>query len=454
MRRMSAPLTLATLAILLSCSKKSSSPPTAPVLNPGCSLSTTTLSFGTVTVGSNADRSFTLTNTGGGTLSGTVTESSAEFAIMGPAGYSLGSGQAATLTVRFSPANAGAKACTLSTGSALCGNVFASGTGLSATPVCFVQTATLDFGTLDYGVTAYRTIAIQNTGGGTLKGSISGATVDFSFLDDPTFSLGAGQWANINLQFSPSSGGAQACTLRVDPPGCSSIVCRGVGSLPTSGDCQVRVTSAAVDFGEVSIGTTAERAFTLKNFDNTYSAHVTVYEICPEFELTGSASFDLSPGVSSLGYVRFMPTRSGPQTCAIPVSCMMIGPATNGGIRDYVICTGTGVGGSPQCQISTTNLSVGTLHSGQIKDTTFTISNAGTGTLSGFIRFLDSNPPPFSIVGPTTYSLGAGQSQSFATRFAAPAVPAGHAYSYARLIDPGTACANVGLVTVQGTALP
>jgi carbon monoxide dehydrogenase subunit G len=132
----------------------------------------------------------------------------------------------------------------------------------------------------------------------------------------------------------------------------------------------------------------------------------------------------------------------------------MDGTGTNGGIRDYVVCTGVGVGGTPACQVSTTNLFVGTLHSGQVKDTTFTLTNAGSGTMSGSIRFIDLSPPPMSIVGSITYSLGAAQSQSFTMRFTAPTVPAGHTVSYARQIDLGSPCEGLGYLTVQGVAIP
>lgn len=447
-------LGLVALVILWSCSKKSSVTPTAPTPDPACSLSATSITFGTVSIGSSADRSFSLSNTGGGTLSGTVTKSSgADFSLIGTTAYSLGGGQSASFTLRFSPASAGAKACTLSTGSS-CSSVVATGTGQSAAPVCNVQTTLLDFGTLDYGTTAIRTIAIQNSGGGTLSGSVSGAGVDFHFLDPTSFNLTAGQWANINLQFSPSSGGAQACTLQVAPAGCAPIVCRGSGNLPVSGDCQVRATSAALNFGQVSLGSSADLPFTLKNFDTTYNADGAVTEVCPDFEVVGSALFGLAPGGSQIRYARFTPTRPGPQSCAMPVSCTMDGAGTNGGIRDYVLCTGVGVGGTPTCQVSTTNIFVGTLRSGQVKDTTFTLTNVGSGTMSGAIRFIDAVPAPFSIVGTTTYSLGAGQAQVFTIRYTASTVAPGHTISDARQIDLGSPCEGLGYLTVQGTAIP
>ncbi|MCC6348306.1 MAG: choice-of-anchor D domain-containing protein [Candidatus Eisenbacteria bacterium] len=456
MRRLLGPiiLALAVLGILWSCSKKSSPPPTAPTPTPVCELSATSLSFGGVNVGSSADRSFMLRNSGGGTLSGTMSESAAEFALVGTAAYSLTAGQSQSFTLRFSPASAGAKACTLSTGASICSQVVATGTGQTAAPVCNVQSTLLDFGSVNYSSSANRTISIQNAGGGTLSGAITGAGVDFHFLDPPSFSLSAGQWAYITLQFTPSSGGAQACTLKVSPGGCSPIVCRGTGVLTYGGDCQVRVISAPLDFGQVSVGSSADLPFTLKNYDTTYNADGAVSEACPEFEVVGSALFGLAPGGTQVRYARFTPTRPGPQSCAMPVSCTMNGAGTAGGVRDYVICTGVGVGGTPSCQASTTNLSAGTLHSGQVKDTTFVLTNGGSGTMAGSIHFIDTPPAPMSLIGTTTYSLVAGQSQTFTVRFTAPTVAAGHTESYVRQLDLGSPCQSLGYLTVQAAAVP
>jgi hypothetical protein len=341
--------------------------------------------------------------------------------------------------VRFSPTSDGAKACTLATGSTLCGTVVASGTGQSATPVCLVQTTSLDFGTLDYGSTAVHRLAIQNAGGGTLDGSIAGASVDFTVLDPLTFSLGAGQWANIAVQFSPSSGGAQVCTLTVDPPGCASISCRGYGNLSTYNHCSVRVTSAPVDFGEVSIGFTSERTFTLKNFDNTYIARGGVLDQCPEFEAVGT--YDLSPAGTYTGHVSFTPTRPGPQECAIPVSCWMDGSGTNPGVQDYVVCRGVGVGGSPQCQLSTTTLDFGRVPVGQTKELTIQITNVGTGVLSGTAG--PSHCDVFSFVGPTSYSLGASQTATLTVRYTPSQV--GHTTTCS-LVPMGLGCDPVTFV--------
>jgi len=95
---------------------------------PECSISQTSLNFGTVQVSSSSNRTFTITNDGGGTLSGSVSESCSHYSIVSGGGpYNLGAGQSRSVTVRFSPSSSGTKTCTISTGSA-CASV--SGTGI------------------------------------------------------------------------------------------------------------------------------------------------------------------------------------------------------------------------------------------------------------------------------------------------------------------------------------
>ena len=67
---------------------------------------TTTVNFGTVAVGSSADQAFTVSNSAGGTVSGTVS-TSAPFSIVSGGSFSLaGLGASQTVTVRFRPTTA------------------------------------------------------------------------------------------------------------------------------------------------------------------------------------------------------------------------------------------------------------------------------------------------------------------------------------------------------------
>src|SRR5207245_868717 len=66
----------------------------------------TTVDFGSVVVGQSADRSFTVTNTGGGTLTGAAS-TSAPFSIVAGGSFSLGAGASQVVVVRFTPTTVG-----------------------------------------------------------------------------------------------------------------------------------------------------------------------------------------------------------------------------------------------------------------------------------------------------------------------------------------------------------
>ena len=69
---------------------------------PAISVTPSSLSFGSVAIGSSATLAFTVKNTGGGTLSGSATVPS-PFSIASGGSYNLGANATQTVTVRFSP---------------------------------------------------------------------------------------------------------------------------------------------------------------------------------------------------------------------------------------------------------------------------------------------------------------------------------------------------------------
>ncbi len=115
------------IVALSSCSDDGTGP--SEKQEAACGLSTTLLEFGSVTLGGTSDLTFIIENTGGGTLSGTVSETSDEYEIIGDDSYSLGAGVSDTFTVRFTPTSLGIKACEVETGSVLCGAVQCTGIG-------------------------------------------------------------------------------------------------------------------------------------------------------------------------------------------------------------------------------------------------------------------------------------------------------------------------------------
>lgn len=121
-----------------------------------CSLTPgTSLDFGTVPLGNFKDLTFTVSNCGTSTLSGTISESCASFSLASGGGsYSLAAGESRTVTVRFQGTTAGVYSCTINTGLSACPSVVATGVYGSAQPapqVSFVNPTagkTL-FGTVD-----------------------------------------------------------------------------------------------------------------------------------------------------------------------------------------------------------------------------------------------------------------------------------------------------------------
>jgi len=85
-----------------------------------------------------------------------------------------------------------------------------------------------------------------------------------------------------------------------------------------------------------------------------------------------------------------------------------------GGISSDVLCTGVGAV-EPICDVSDSSLDFGTVMLGSHADTTFTMTNAGGWWLAGGVF---TNSPDFSIIGDFEYSLAAGESATFAVRFA------------------------------------
>ncbi|MEW6051478.1 MAG: DUF1565 domain-containing protein [Candidatus Zixiibacteriota bacterium] len=119
---------LAAAAILCGCSKDNS--PAGPT-DAECHLSPASLPFGTVAVGSSVDLTFIISNSGGKTLSGTISATCDNFIVIGDASYSLGTGEADTFAVRFTPTAPGNQVCTIQTGSSACTGVSCTGAGAS-----------------------------------------------------------------------------------------------------------------------------------------------------------------------------------------------------------------------------------------------------------------------------------------------------------------------------------
>lgn len=277
----------------------------------GCVVYPTNLNFGTVSIGDSTERVFAVHNTGGGVLSGDVTEDCSEYSIVSGGGaYDLSVGQSVSVTVRFTPTGTGTKSCTVHTGAA-CDSVFCSGIGDLA-PVCQVEPESLDFGTVIVGSSTDLGFTITNIGGGILADTVSEACTEYGIVaGSGTYSLTAGQSRLVTVRFAPVSGGIKMCSVQTGAE-CVAVACGGSGELPPV--CQVSPTS--LNFGAVSVGDIRDLAFSVSNIGgSTLAGEVT--EACDDYSILGDSTYSLAGGQSKEFTVRFAPATVGTRTCAV-----------------------------------------------------------------------------------------------------------------------------------------
>jgi hypothetical protein len=104
--------------------------PLNPESNPKCLVNPTNLDFGQVEVDNYPELAFTITNIGGGTLSGTLSESCDYYSFVSmELEYNLSAGDSMVVRVRFGPGTTGIFNCTIETGTN-CSNVTLDGEGI------------------------------------------------------------------------------------------------------------------------------------------------------------------------------------------------------------------------------------------------------------------------------------------------------------------------------------
>lgn len=287
-----------------------------PDAAPVCSVTPGEVLFDTLTAGQTRDRTFTVRNAGGGTLSGQASASCRHFELVGGGGsFSLGAGAHAAFLARYHPAEAGSHTCEVSLGSAVCAPVTLRGFALAA-PLCSLSREVIDFGSVPVGRQSDESWTVRNTGGGVLAGTVAPdpGCAEFALVSGAgAFALAAGESLVVTARFSPASGLPQQCRILTGVPECPSVLLTGQGILPPH--CTVEPPS--LDFGRLDLDETAEQSFTITN-DGGGLLTGTVLATCQAFDVVeGAGAFDLGTGESRSVTVRFTAVSRGTHTCTI-----------------------------------------------------------------------------------------------------------------------------------------
>jgi uncharacterized protein (TIGR02145 family) len=180
------------------------------------------LSFGSVTVGSSNDQVLTIQNTGTATLQVTgITFTDVQFTIVSiGTSFNIPAGGSHDVTVRFTPGTTGSQSGILRISNNSSVNpkeVNLSGAGTTAAAPVISVPASLDFGSITLGGSSNKVLTIQNTGNAVLQ--VTGITftdAQFTLFSGGTsFNVSSGGSQNVTVRFTPSSAGNKTGILRI-----------------------------------------------------------------------------------------------------------------------------------------------------------------------------------------------------------------------------------------------
>jgi hypothetical protein len=338
-----------------------------------------------VTVTNPSDEAATVTEV-------SVSQGSAEFVQSNNCGAKLAAGASCTVTVQFSPADAGSRTGTLSVASS-----FGTSTGglagqglsqlaLSSTDVSFPLT---DFGKSSAPISL--TVTNRGTRVATFTGmGISQGNSDFGQSNNCGAELAPGAFCTVNLQFTPAASGVRNGTWSV-------VSSHGTYNVSLSGKGVPKLTlsDAAIAFPATKVGQ-ASASVTLKvsNLSDQVAQlnSVGIEQKAGDFVQTSECGTTLAIGASCSVTVQFIPTATGARS-----GTMRIGSSFG---VDSVGLTGEGT--QPEGSMDT-----GVTPSGGSTDNfthysiTFLDTEVGTSSAVRNIKFSNKGTGPLVIQGIT-----------------------------------------------------
>ena len=191
-------------------------------VQPGLSITPSSASFGSVTIGSPASQTIQLQNGGTGTLTVSQVSVTGSGFSTGTLALpiSLSSGQTSNFNVEFNPATAGAVTGSVSIVSNAPNSPAAialSGTGVAATQTLTFSTTNIAFGSVNAGSSATQSVTLTNSGNASVTVSQiteSGTGFSLSGANTPV-TLSAGQNMGFSVVFSPSAAGSNTGSVTV-----------------------------------------------------------------------------------------------------------------------------------------------------------------------------------------------------------------------------------------------
>ena len=391
---------------------------TAVAPAPQISLSSTSVQFGTVGIGSTSNLSLTISNTGTADLTlSVVSVTGAEFGVSGiTTPKTITAGQSVLAGLSFHPTTSGATTGTLTMTSndptSPTTTVTLGGTGSAATfGQLQANPTSLAFGSVNAGSNVTKQISLSNTGTAAVQiSSIAANGPGFSANGITTpFTLAAAATALLNVVFAPTTGGNVTGNVTVTSDATNSPLTISLAG--SSAQPGVSITPASFAFGSVLDGQTKSQTFRLTNTGN---GSLTISQLAVSgtgYSLSGLVTpSTVAAGASTTFSATFAPTTAAslPGTVTI-TSNAPTSPST-------IALSGTGVAGTVILSASPTSLAFGNVNAGVTSSKSVTLTNNGTGNVT--ITLITVNGKDLTTNGVTApATLTPGQTQTMNVAF-------------------------------------
>jgi hypothetical protein len=373
--------------------------------SPQLTVSSASLSFGSVTVNTATTQSLTLTSTGTSPVTvNSATISGVGFTIVGgslPA--TLNPTQSVTLQVQFLPTATGTANGQItinsdsSTGSTA--QVTLSGTSTAApSPQLTVSSASLSFGSVTVNTATTQSLTL--TSAGTAPVTVSSATITGAGFTIVGGSLPAmlnpTQSITLQVQFLPTATGTASGQVTINSnssTGSTAQVTLG-GTSTAAPSPQLTVSAASLSFANVTVNTATTQSLTLTS---TGTSPVTVSSATitgAGFTIGGgNLPATLNPTQSITLQVQFLPTAIGSASGHITINS-----DSSTGSTAQVTLSGTGAAApSPQLTVSAASLSFGSVTVNTATTQSLTLTSTGTAPVT--VNSATITGAGFTIVG-------------------------------------------------------
>src|SRR5271168_178799 len=341
-------------------------------------VSPTSITFGSVAVGSTATQAVKLTNTGNGSASiSKMAFSGTGVSVSGlTTPMTLAAGQATRFTVTYKPSSPGTLGGTVSiTSNASDPSV---GIDLSATATSTavadltVSPTSITFGSVAVGNTATQTVKLTNTGNGSAsisKMAFSGTGVSVSGLTAP-MTLNAGQTANFTVTYKPVSAGTLGGTVSITSNASDPSVVIDLSAIATSST--LGVAPSTVSFGNVVVGSDMTQTIKLTNIGTSQISISSIVSSVASVVVSGiTTPVSLAPGSSATFTAAYKPTAAATLASQITVTSNAVGSPT------ILTLSGTSAAASVQLTPSATSLSFGSVTVGSSGTSQLTVTSTG-----------------------------------------------------------------------------